>query len=306
MIGHIFVFILIGIGGALGIWLIIFIIKKIYKVLLAIIAAILIFLTIGFVFSVMSKNRNTGNNEFTTNDTTNNQTADEYTDENIKDENADNKVYIPNSLNWENYSNKKYNIQYKIAESDFIEAQANRSKYEGGTWHDIYQNLYENDRSMLSSVYQKFDSLKQGYNALDFARLIVSSIQKVPYTWILIENCSDAPNYSEIQSSGYKCLGNIEHYAVLSPAEFLVSQKGDCDTKSMVLYTILKRFNYDVHILISEQYAHAMLGINIPASGRYLDYQGTKYYVWETTVEGMDVGLIPPDYSNLSFWEVAL
>jgi hypothetical protein len=302
MIGQIFVFILIGIGGALGIWLIIFIIKKIYKVLLGIIAAILIFLAIGFVFSVMSKIKNKGNNEIVANDTTSNQQDNEFDD---SDESGD-KVFIPNSFNWSDYSNKKFSIDYKIAESDFIEAQANRSQYFGDTWHDIYQNLYENDRKMLSSVYQKFDSLQQGHDALDFARLIVSSVQEIPYTWILVEGCNDAPNFSEIQSSGYKCIGNIKNYAVLSPAEFLVSQKGDCDTKSMVLYTILKRFNYDVRILISEQYAHAMLGINIPASGIYLNYQGEKYYVWETTVEGMDVGLISPDYSNLSFWEVAL
>jgi hypothetical protein len=302
MIGHIFVFILIGIGGAFGVWLIIFIIRKTYKVLLAITAAVLIFMAIGFVFSVMTKIRKTGNNEIVANDTTFNVSDDEFANE---DESGD-KVYIPNSLNWSNYSSKKYNFDYKIAESDFIEAQANRSQYFGDTWHDIYQNLYENDRRMLSSVYQKFDSLKQGYDALDFARLIVSSIQEIPYTWILVESCDDAPNIREIQSSGYKCLGNIKNYAVLSPAEFLVSQKGDCDTKSMLLYTILKRFNYDVRILISEQYGHAMLGINIPASGIYLNYQGEKYYVWETTVEGMDVGLISPDYSNLSFWEVAL
>lgn len=302
MIGKIFVFILIGIGGALGIWLIIFIIRKTYKVLLAIIAAVLIFMAIGFVFSVMSKIKNTANNEIVANDTTTNLSDDEFADQ---DESGD-KVYIPNSLKWSNYSNKKFSFDYRIAESDFIEAQANRSQYFGDTWHDIYQNLYENDRRMLSSVYKKFDALKQGYDALDFARLIVSSIQEIPYTWILVEGCNDAPNFSEIQSSGFKCIGYIEHYAVLSPAEFLVSQKGDCDTKSMVLYTILKRFNYDVRILISEQYGHAMLGINIPASGIYLNYQGEKYYVWETTVEGMDVGLISPDYSNLSLWEVAL
>jgi hypothetical protein len=301
MIGGIFIFILIGIGGALGIWLIIYIIKRIYKVILVLLAAAVFFLVIGFVFAVFSKNVNTQNVTTTAIDTS------EYQDngDNLN-EGIDEKEYIHQSIRWHSYTNKKYKFNYRIKESDYENAQQNRSTYTGATWGEIYQNLYDNDKNMLTGIYRKFDSLKTGYSAIDFARLVVSSVQEVPYTWILVDDCSTAPNYREIQNSGYKCLGNIKNYAVLSPAEFLVTHEGDCDTKSMVIYTILKHFNYDVRVLISEQYGHAMLGINIPSAGRSLNYMGTRYYVWETTVQGMDVGLITPDYSNMSFWEVAL
>jgi hypothetical protein len=61
-----------------------------------------------------------------------------------------------------------------------------------------------------------------------------------------------------------------------------------------------------VCIFISEEYEHAMLGINIATTGKYIRNGGTRYYFWETTVDGMDVGIMPPDYSNLSLWSVAL
>jgi len=309
MIKGIFTFILIGIGGVMGIWLIVYIIRKFFKVILAILLAFLVFIGIGFFFA--ASKQYTDIEADRNNRTNQNETSESYSDANdINEETTENtgrkQTFLKNSMKWSAYDNENYSFNYSIRQSDYEAAKNNRSNYIGNTWGEIYDNLYLNDKQMLSGIYRKFDSLRPGYNALDFARLIVSSVQEVPYTWILIESCEDAPNSTEIHSSGYECLGNIRNYAVLSPTEFMVTHKGDCDTKSLVLYTILKKFNYDVHILISEQYAHAMLGINIPAAGSYISSTGTKYYVWETTVKGMDVGIMAPQYNNLSFWNVAL
>ena len=307
MVGGIISFILIGIAGAFGVWLIFYIIKKLYKLLLAIILGFVIFIGIGFFYAASTKvEEETSNNETNLPDSAEYQNNENNFEEEKGENTEENGNFIRQNLNWTDYYNKKFSINYKIEQADYERARNNRSHFTGYSWGEIYQNLYDNDRSMLASVYSKFNSLKKDYDALDFAKLIVSSIQEVPYTWILIDACESAPNRAEIQHSGYTCLGNIKNYAVLSPAEFLVTHKGDCDTKTMVLYTILKRFNYDVCVLVSEQYAHAMLGINIPATGKYIGYQGKRYYVWETTVKGMDVGLMAPEYSNLSLWDVAL
>jgi hypothetical protein len=306
MFGGIISFILFGIVGAIGVWLIILIIRKFFKVILAILLGFIIFIGIGFFFSVSKKiaeNKNGENEEISLLDSSLIRNDENSPNKENQDKSTE---YIRKSIRWSDYSNVKHSFNYRIEQSDYEQAKNNRSTFLGDTWGEIYNNLYQTDRNMLSSIYRKYDSLKTGYDALEFARVIVSSVQEVPYTWILTESCESAPNATQIQSSGYKCLGDIKNYAVLSPAEFMVSHKGDCDTKAMVLYTILKRFNYDVCILISEQYEHAMLGINIPASGKYVSERGTRYYVWETTVKGMDVGLMPPEFSNLSFWSVAL
>ena len=67
----------------------------------------------------------------------------------------------------------------------------------------------------------------------------------------------------------------------------------------------LKRYNYDVVILDSEHYLHSMIGLNIPSSGRYKYHQGKRYYTWETTSNGWRLGLLPPNSSNINYWQVA-
>ena len=52
---------------------------------------------------------------------------------------------------------------------------------------------------------------------------------------------------------------------------------GDCDTKSIYLFAILKKLGYDVAILVSDFYQHAILGIALPGRGDYIKYQGKKY-----------------------------
>ena len=53
-------------------------------------------------------------------------------------------------------------------------------------------------------------------------------------------------------------------------------------------------------------YEHALIGINIPANGKFKNHRGKKYYVWETTVKGIDIGQLPPTHSNMNLWEVTL
>jgi hypothetical protein len=49
-----------------------------------------------------------------------------------------------------------------------------------------------------------------------------------------------------------------------------------------------------------------MLLLDVVTSGDYLTYNGKKYYFWETTAEGWKAGLMPPDFSNINKWEIAL
>ena len=81
---------------------------------------------------------------------------------------------------------------------------------------------------------------------------------------------------------------------------------GDCDSRTLFIYTVLKKFNYDVVILNSDLYAHSIIGLNIPSSGRYKYYNGKRYYTWETTAKGYELGVLPADFSNIDYWYIAL
>ncbi len=302
-------------GGIFGtVWFIGYFGKHLVKIVGTLISWVIMLLVLGFLFAWFSTKEDSSETEATEvpeeiiveNDSLKFQDDEEITaaDTVLLDSLSMKLIY--NTLHWSDYSGQQYSFEYYIDSSDFQKARYNRSHFTGYSWYYIYQNLYQNDKDLLKNIYQKYDSLRSGSNALEFARIVVSSIQEVPYTWILPESCFDANNQQEINKSGYACLGNIKKYGIQSPLEFMANQKGDCDTKSLIIYSILKHFNYDVCILISEAYEHALLGINIPASGKYKMHQGKKYYTWETTVKGMDIGQISPQQSNMNLWEVAM
>ena len=100
-------------------------------------------------------------------------------------------------------------------------------------------------------------------------------------------------------------MGNIKN-GVATPLEFFYNKKGDCDTRTVLIYTILKRFGYDVVILNSNLYQHSVIAVNLPSYGDYKSINGKKYYFWETTSQGWELGVLPPDNWDISKWYLAL
>jgi len=303
-------------AGIIGtMWFVGYFRKSLLKIVGTLISWVLVMLILGFLITWLSFSNNAK------------ETESESSEEKYEDIENDSIIYqdeqqlaledtlaidsiqpqsIYNSLHWSDYSGQRYSYEYFIDSTKFKQARQNRSQLVAYSWKDIYSSLYKNDKGLLKSIFEKYDSLRFGANSLDFARIVVSSIQETPYTWILPESCFNAPNQQEINRSGYACLGNVKNYGVQSPLEFMANQKGDCDTKSLMIYSVLRHFNYDVCVLTSMAYEHALLGINIPANGKYKIHRGKKYYVWETTVKGIDIGQLPPTYSNMNLWEVSL
>ena len=42
----------------------------------------------------------------------------------------------------------------------------------------------------------------------------------------------------------------------------------------------------------------------LPPASKY--YNGKRYYTWETTAKGYDLGILPAECSNIKYWYVAL
>ena len=83
------------------------------------------------------------------------------------------------------------------------------------------------------------------------------------------------------------------------------SLNGDCDTRTLLLYTMLSYYNYDVALLSSEFYGHSILGINLPFEGKKYFYNNQEYTLWETTLL-VKPGLIPNQISNTNNWRISL
>lgn len=226
---------------------------------------------------------------------------------------------ITHFLNWQDYAGNTYegNITISVAalrNARAMHEQMSRSFYQDMS--DIYKTMADHDSAALLYLYETFDSIK-AVNKLDevaFSQVLVSAIQSQPYYLVLDKGC-DA-NYSDDFTRNYLancntdcCIGN-ELFGVRSPVEFLSDLKGDCDTRSLLLYQLFKHYNYDVALLTSNYYKHAMIAVSFPEPmnqpGLSIAIRDKKYYMWETTSPNLNYGEVASSFNNLAFWEISL
>ena len=194
--------------------------------------------------------------------------------------------YFSRKIYWaDNYGGKRSKL-LKIKESAYRSSIRNRKDIlYSASWETMANSVIRNDKNKLSEVFKMFDQIYNSENMSRsyFADIIVSFTQDIPYS--IIDNSID----------------------IYAPVEFLKKYKGDCDTRTIFLYTILKKYNYDVLILNSWVYKHSIIGINLPTSGNnYKYYNGKRYYTWETTNTGWKRGLINPSQKYMNNWFIAL
>lgn len=168
-------------------------------------------------------------------------------------------------------------------------------------WGDIYQSLVNESKPILGFLIDSLNNqgVEKELSKEGMANLVVSFVQDIPYSYILSKDCSTLENRK------HPCVGNA-YLGILAPYEFIHSLHGDCDTRSVLIYAILEEMGFDPMIVISREYAHAMLAINIPAVGDYLTFKGKNYYFWETTAKNWPVGVLPPGSNNINYWKIAL
>ncbi|MEO1253469.1 MAG: hypothetical protein AAFY41_01105 [Bacteroidota bacterium] len=174
------------------------------------------------------------------------------------------------------------------------------SEYED-IWGNVYRKLVNDSKSYIGFIVDSLTSVskRQNLSSKSLAEMVVTFVQDIPYSYVRPEKCSDSNN------KGKPCVGNIA-LGILSPYEFLHSLYGDCDTRAVLIYTILEEMGFDPMIVVSNQYAHAMLALNISSTGDHLKYKGRNYYFWETTAEGWPIGMLPPNTNNINYWKIAL
>lgn len=180
------------------------------------------------------------------------------------------------------------------------EISVNLDSYEN-LWGDIYEALVEESKSQIDFLADSLADIarQKGLARGEMAELIVAFVQDIPYSYVRVQDCSESNN------KGKPCIGHIA-FGLLSPYEFLHSLYGDCDTRAVLIYSLLEILGFDPMIVVSNEYAHAMLALNIPATGDHLKYRGKNYYFWETTGKGWPIGMLPPNSNNVNYWKIAL
>ncbi len=228
---------------------------------------------------------------------------------------VDGKIAFAYARTWKDYDDNVYRGEFKSLKNNFSNSRINRLNIQNPNgFAEIYNRVWVNDSTLMPSLYKMLDSIKvnKQLNAKQFADMAVSFVQYIPYVLVHEQSCgqlvSAMPNNQFIQTyhrSGKECLPDIK-FGVQAPAEFGYNLKGDCDTRSILLFTILDHFGYDVAMLVSEAYGHCILGINMPGAGAFKTLLGKRYYAWETTAKGFKLGQLPAEVNNMNNWEIVL
>lgn len=225
-------------------------------------------------------------------------------------------IYMEHFRNWDNYEFNRFSGWLSISQKQYFNTKRKRQDLEvyrnsvTSMFHEVYGALNSEDKEKMPRIFHLFDSIghAQGLNKYQFAEMIVTCVQDIPYKLIVETDCDTYLNEHPDQietAQRFGCMGHVK-FGVQSPAEFMYNLAGDCDTRSLFLYTVLSHYGYDVTVLVSETYGHAILGINLPAQGYYKSYNGRTYYAWETTAKGMQLGQLSPEFSDMRNWSVCV
>ena len=216
-------------------------------------------------------------------------------------------MLVLNGRSWMEYlNNAGFCSSYRVAYQEVNDAAWSRNNInvpnwsnDQDYWRQVYAQLYYDNKDHLQSIQDSLLRIRQ-HNNLDrddFARVVVAFIQDIPYEYVIAEECTGEETAP--------CNGGVS-LGIYSPVEFLGGMHGDCDTRTVVLYTLLRNFGYEPLILNSNEYLHSILALDVASSGDTFDYKGKRYAYWETTNVGWLAGMLPPDMNNKDYWSVAL
>lgn len=216
-----------------------------------------------------------------------------------------NEIQLTHHRIWKDFDGTDRSLEYSISSKSEEESFNFRNTVEpaeDGTektfWKNFYFGLYDHDQDALNSIEDSIRSFDDNIERQGLIYKAVSMIQDIPYNYIL-------PNDSCVTHTDFPCVP-LQRYGVLSPVEFLYTLSGDCDTRTVLLFTLLKKLGFDPIIVNSAQYRHSMLAVDVPAEGDYFIHKGRKFYFWETTATGWLPGMLPPDMNNIDYWTIIL
>jgi len=226
--------------------------------------------------------------------------------------------YLSHYLAWVANFKKEFQTHLKVREDHYHLAKLDHENLNipETDFREYYNRVYV---KMIAQNQDKLDKVIDAYakkgkknnlTRTQFADMVVTSIQSIPYC--MVHDFSHAKaeqvygaSIANYHQTGGPCLAEVK-FGLQAPSEFIANFKGDCDTRSLLLYYILSKFGYDCVVLGSTQYSHAILGITGPYNGDYVTYKGTKYYGWETTAKYFTSGNLSPECNNMRYWQVVL
>ena len=231
-------------------------------------------------------------------------------------------IMTQKSIEWFDFKERNYNATYNTSAQDFeqelrahqqIADEAQKQPSEE-MYSFLYAKMVNLDQTKIDSVVAIFkDSVQtKKLSPIATAEMVVTFIQEIPYYLVHDRSCkevlqnSGSAFFKEYHRQKKPCLSEVP-FGVQSPFEFLHNLKGDCDTRSLLAFAILKKLNIPCSVWISQTYGHSILGVGLPVGvGMYKNVAGVKQYGVELTAKGYKLGAVSPSQNVTSNWDVTL
>lgn len=280
-----------------------------YRILFPIVFALVIFMGFGYLFYVIGSLEGGANYNFTNEDVV------------VEDTLKIKEVSVPvfsSARSWRDNSGNDFKGTLSVRKEDHFRLEDLSKNYTASSndvyfWGGLYDYLEQQSTPSLDLLFTTFEQIGRdnSLNQMEFADMVTSCIQDIPYSLVFESVCLSANQYADktikdVLDNCPDCCVGSKAFGIQAPVEFMATLKGDCDSRTVLIYSILKHFGYDVAILNSEEYRHSILGLNIPASGAYKPHRGKKYYLWETTSKFFRLGHMAPGMENISYWDIVL
>ena len=118
---------------------------------------------------------------------------------------------------------------------------------------------------------------------------------------LLPEDPTDAARRVLAWTQGFVYERDLKGIDFVDPLSAAYEGRGDCDSRAMVAAIILERRGIDSILMVSDVYAHALLGVDVPGGGQRFSFAGKDYLVGETTAK-VGLGMIAADQAEWKNW----
>ena len=222
-------------------------------------------------------------------------------------------------IEWSDFISHRYLAKYSTSSKSFEDSQRLHAPWANpqtnnamSFWNGLYSSFSSHDSEKLDSLTQYFNSERQR-NAMDAAataEMVITFIQEIPYCLVHDGSCNDAIKMGgfvqEYHQANKPCLPQIIA-GVQTPYEFIHNLKGDCDTRSLLGFSLLSRLGIPASIWVSEEYGHSVMGVGVPGPIQNVKMvNGFRHAGVELTSKGFRLGMLSPAHTNMNNWDVVL
>jgi len=163
--------------------------------------------------------------------------------------------------------------EYKV-----LTAYANEATLWQDAWARYYRMAYRESAARLDRLSLEMTRLVPADDATETARRVLAWVQGFNY------------ERDKAEESGFT-----------PPLAAAYGASGDCDSRAVVAAIVLERLGIDSILMVSREYSHAMLGVDVPGGGQRFAFNGKNYLVGETTTK-VGIGMIAATMADWSKW----